>query len=374
MLIKNGPLVPKKTKEDGTTIIKKPEEFDSEDYKMMEKNAKAKKLLYFGLGPNEYTRISECESTKDIWDALQVAHEGTNQVKQSRIELLMRKYELFEICDREIIMNMYTRFTHIINELKSLGKTFTTEELVRKILRFFPRRWEAKVMAIQEAKDLKTFSLDELIGNLQTYELRRNSQQQEENKKDCGLALKIMEEDSSELGEEDVAMITRKFKKFFKKTKGGTRQKHPSRSKNTDREQFTGCFKCGKMDHIVKNCPQLKEDQEAESSKKQFRKQGGNSSGKRFTRAMLAAWGDSTDEEEGSKGEEDVVALMARSETNSDEELSDSLIRLKNKVSGLNKTKLKEFFFTLMDECDALHSENCELKDGCDELKGDIRD
>ena len=49
MLIKNGPLIPKMTKEDGTTIIKKLEEFNSEDYKMMEKNAKAKKLLYFCL-------------------------------------------------------------------------------------------------------------------------------------------------------------------------------------------------------------------------------------------------------------------------------------------------------------------------------------
>ena len=111
MLIKNGPLVPKKTKEDGTTIIKKLEEFDIEDYKMMEKNAKAKKLLYFGLGPDEYTRISECESAKDIWDARQMAHEGTNQVKQSRTELLMRKYELFEMGDRETVMDMYTRFT-----------------------------------------------------------------------------------------------------------------------------------------------------------------------------------------------------------------------------------------------------------------------
>ena len=109
--------------------------------------------------------MSECESTKDIWDALQIAHEGTNQVKQSRLELLMRKYELFiEMGDRETIMDMYTRFTHITNELKSLGKTFSTEELVRKILRFLLRTWEAKVTAIQEAKDLKTFSLDELIG------------------------------------------------------------------------------------------------------------------------------------------------------------------------------------------------------------------
>ena len=42
MLIKNGPLVPKKTKEDGATVVKKSEEFDSEDYRMMEKNAKLK--------------------------------------------------------------------------------------------------------------------------------------------------------------------------------------------------------------------------------------------------------------------------------------------------------------------------------------------
>jgi len=161
MLIKNGPLIPKKIKEDDTSIIKKLEEFDGEDYKMMKKNAKAKKLLYFGLGPDEYTRISECESAKDIWGALQVAHEGTNQVKQSRVDLVMRKYGLFEMGDRETIMDMYTQFTHITNELKFLGKTFATEELVRKILRFLPRNWEAKVTAIQEGKDLKTLSLDD---------------------------------------------------------------------------------------------------------------------------------------------------------------------------------------------------------------------
>ena len=88
---------------------------------------------------------------------------------------------------------------------------------------------------------------------------------------------------------------------------------------------------------------------------------------------MLAAWGDSTNEEEGSE-EEEVVALMARSETDSDEESSESLGRLKNKVYGLNKEKLKEFLFTIMDECDALYSENCELKDACAELKRDIRE
>jgi len=60
----------------------------------------------------------------------------------------MRKYELFEMGDLETIMDMYTHFTHITNELKPLGKAFTTEELLRKILRFLPRTWEAKVTTI----------------------------------------------------------------------------------------------------------------------------------------------------------------------------------------------------------------------------------
>jgi len=46
----------------------------------------------------------------------------------------MRKYELFKMGDKERIMEMYSRFTHITNDLKSLGKSFNNEELVRKIL------------------------------------------------------------------------------------------------------------------------------------------------------------------------------------------------------------------------------------------------
>jgi len=108
-----------------------------------------------------------------------MAHEGTNRVKQSKIKLLMRKYELFEMSDKETIMDMYTHFTHITNELKPLGKSFTTEKLVRKILRFLPQSWETKVVAVQEANKMNEITLDELIGNLQTYELRNKQKETE---------------------------------------------------------------------------------------------------------------------------------------------------------------------------------------------------
>ena len=62
----------------------------------------------------------------------------------------------------------------------------------------------------------------------------------------------------------------------------------------------------------------LKEEQEAEQPRKQGRKQAGKSSGRRFSRAMLAGWGDSTEEDEGIEEEdgsdlnEEEMAMITR--------------------------------------------------------------
>ena len=128
-------------------------------------------LLYYALNVSEFNRISTCISAKEIWDRLEVTHEGTNQVKESKINMLVHKYELFQMEQNESITSMFTRFTDIVNNLKNLGKSYSNSDLVRKILRSLPRAWEAKTTAIQEAKDLTTLPLEELLGSLITHEL-----------------------------------------------------------------------------------------------------------------------------------------------------------------------------------------------------------
>jgi len=81
--------------------------------------------------------------------------------------------------------------------------------------------------------------LDELIGNLQTYKLRRNSQMKGKVKKDRGLALKAGESDSSDFDEEGMAMIARKFRKIFKKTESIYKNGNTSKVKNSDRDKFS---------------------------------------------------------------------------------------------------------------------------------------
>uniref|UniRef100_A0A2N9FE41 UBN2 domain-containing protein n=1 Tax=Fagus sylvatica TaxID=28930 RepID=A0A2N9FE41_FAGSY len=63
------------------------------------------------------------------------------------------------------------------------------EPIKLKNLRSLPKNWEAKVTAIQEAKDLKVLSLDELMGSLMTHEVTMRNHQ-EETKPKKSLALK----------------------------------------------------------------------------------------------------------------------------------------------------------------------------------------
>ncbi|XP_019239937.1 PREDICTED: uncharacterized protein LOC109219924 [Nicotiana attenuata] len=71
---------------------------------------------------------------KEIWEALQTAHEGTTQVKQSNIDMLTIEYEFFKTKDDESIQDVHNRFTSIINELHSIGEIIPGNKLVRKIL------------------------------------------------------------------------------------------------------------------------------------------------------------------------------------------------------------------------------------------------
>ncbi|GAV58901.1 UBN2 domain-containing protein, partial [Cephalotus follicularis] len=82
-----------------------------------------------------------------------VTYEGTNQVKDTKINILVHDYELFTMLENENISSLYARFNDIINALK------------------------------EEAKDLSTLPLEDLLGSLMTHELRMSDQARTEPKK-----------------------------------------------------------------------------------------------------------------------------------------------------------------------------------------------
>ena len=134
---------------------------------------------------------------KEIRDRLRTLHEGTDQVKEIKISMLIHQYEMLKMLKHENIDQMITRFMYIINQLKPLGKRYTNAKMVKKILRSLSKAWHPKMIAIQEVKDLNMLSLDALIGSLKTHEIELNEASDNSNRRGKFIALKSTQRKSS---------------------------------------------------------------------------------------------------------------------------------------------------------------------------------
>ncbi|KAH1108096.1 hypothetical protein J1N35_011864 [Gossypium stocksii] len=91
---------------------------------------------------------------------------------------------------------------------------------------------EAKVIAIEEAKNIETLALDKLIGSFLTHEMRPNKGAKKEKvmKKKVGITLKSIINEYSESSEKvdeekEMQMFSRRFERFMKSNKGRRFQK-----------------------------------------------------------------------------------------------------------------------------------------------------
>ncbi|GKE30030.1 zf-CCHC domain-containing protein [Tanacetum coccineum] len=171
-----------------------------------------------------------------------------------------------------MIDNAFARFNTIITSLKALDEGFSSNTYVRKFLRAFHPKWRAKVMAIEESKDLTSLSLDELIGNLKVYEviIKKDSVMvKEKREQNRSLALKAKNESSdedsstSDSEDEEYSMAMRDFKKLFKRRGRFVRQPHDEiKSSQRNKDDKNGkserkCFKCGDLNHLIEECSKL---------------------------------------------------------------------------------------------------------------------
>ncbi|KAK9034020.1 hypothetical protein V6N11_050199 [Hibiscus sabdariffa] len=182
-VVLDGPFTPVK-REGDTLVPKQRHEWNDEKRRIFQMNAKAMHILFCALGPDEYAKISSCSSAKEIWDKLEVTHEGTSEVKETKIGLLNLSYENFKMELDEDIKKMFDRFSVIVNGLKGYGEIIPEDKLVRKLIYSFLESWDSKKTVIIEAKNLKTLKLDEIMGSLLTHELMKQGKRDEEKKKE----------------------------------------------------------------------------------------------------------------------------------------------------------------------------------------------
>ncbi|XP_070004463.1 MAR-binding filament-like protein 1 [Nicotiana sylvestris] len=174
------------------------------------------------------------------------------------------------------------------------------EESCIKTPSILPSSWQRNVNAITEAKDLQELTIDELVGNLKTYEVKRKIDcERREPNKEKNLVLKDDNNDSSE-EDSDIAYLTKRFQKMVRRNGGILKRSNSSKPKNYDLYH-----KCGKPGHFIKDCPLLKQEYSKYNPEKAVKRNpvpNMDFKRKRSTdnvvKQVVAAWGHSSSESE----------------------------------------------------------------------------
>ncbi|KAL5567708.1 hypothetical protein UlMin_024283 [Ulmus minor] len=253
-------------------------------------NSKALNAIFCGVDDLNFRYIQNCKIAKEAWDKLEVAHEGTEAVKRSKLQMLTSQFESIRMEEEEKVVEFYAKLINITNRSCLLGEEYIESKIVRKILRSLPHRFQGKVIAIEESKNVNKIRIEELIVSLETFEMGLS----EENK-DKGKNIAFKSENKSEnseelkdIDDEELSFFTRKNNK-------------PSENPNKIFNSQIECYTCGGKCHISRDCANKKD------------------------KSMKVTWSDNSDKEYEEKvKEESNQALTAKLEEIEQESIEES--------------------------------------------------
>ena len=93
-------------------------------------------------------------------------------IKTVKFQKLTSSFEKIRMEEDETFDEFYNKLKDIVNFAFKLGESIVESKIIRKIFRPLLERFHAKITAIEEVKDIDQIPLTELVGKLQTYEMR----------------------------------------------------------------------------------------------------------------------------------------------------------------------------------------------------------
>ena len=136
------------------------------------KDRQALTAIYSAMPKDVLQHLVGKNSTKEAWETIKILHQGHDRVKEAHLQSLMRSYECLKMDESETVDQFAARLKTLVNGIRSYGSTLEEVAIVRRFLRAAPARYIQIVTSIEQCLDLKTLTVEDLVGRFKAHDER----------------------------------------------------------------------------------------------------------------------------------------------------------------------------------------------------------
>lgn len=126
----------------------------------------------YGLSKDIFVKVMHCKFSKEVWEKLNSIYHRNDRLNQANIKTLRGNFEELKMIEEEKVAGYLLRIDEIVNVIHGLGEEIEDKIVVNKVIRSFPTIFDSKISVIVESKDIDKYPMDDLHGELTTYEMR----------------------------------------------------------------------------------------------------------------------------------------------------------------------------------------------------------
>ncbi|GJR44801.1 ribonuclease H-like domain-containing protein [Tanacetum coccineum] len=135
-----------------------------------ERERKARTTLLMALPEDHLAKFHRMTDAKEMWDAIKSRFGGNDESKKMQKYILKQQFEGFTISNSEGLHKGYDRFQTLLSQLEIHGAGVSTEDANQKFLRSLPSSWSQVSLIMRTKPGINDLSFDDLYNNLRVFE------------------------------------------------------------------------------------------------------------------------------------------------------------------------------------------------------------
>nr|XP_034195352.1 uncharacterized protein LOC117611517 [Osmia lignaria] len=196
--------------------------------KFLKADKTARRLIVTSVEKKPLDLLLSCTTAREMWEKLNAVYDMKSD---ENLSIVQKQFFDFKWDSGESVSHNLANVEQLTTKMKSLGGAVSGSMILTRILSILPKKFNHFHSAWDSVEDRKK-TLENLTARLMTEEVRT---QEQDSSGDMAVAL-LMKRRSSNTS--------------FPKNNYNHRPNQDERRKNS----FSGCYTCGKVDHIRKDC------------------------------------------------------------------------------------------------------------------------